>query len=87
MVEMGLLAAEQAKDHPDANVVTRALGYSQLADGTVIEADVKIEPLNLQARRLDRDVLGRSLRRRRGPRDRRGDARSPPPRTRPSSWS
>jgi protein phosphatase len=48
MVEMGLLAAEQAKDHPDANVVTRALGYSQLADGTVIEADVKIEPLNLQ---------------------------------------
>jgi protein phosphatase len=48
MVEMGLLAAEQAKDHPDANVVTRALGYSQLADGTVIEPDVKLEPLNLQ---------------------------------------
>ena len=36
MVEMGLLSAVQAKDHPDANVVTRALGYSQLADGTVV---------------------------------------------------
>jgi PPM family protein phosphatase len=48
MVEMGLLAAAQAKDHPDANVVTRALGYSQLADGTIIEPDVRLEPLQLQ---------------------------------------
>jgi serine/threonine protein phosphatase PrpC len=48
MVEMGLLAAAAAKDHPDANVVTRALGYAQLADGTVIEPDVKLEPLALQ---------------------------------------
>ncbi len=48
MVEMGLLAASQAKDHPDANVVTRALGYSQLADGTIIEPDVRLEPLSLQ---------------------------------------
>jgi protein phosphatase len=48
MVEMGLLAAAAAKDHPDANVVTRALGYAQLADGTVIEPDVKLEPLVLQ---------------------------------------
>jgi PPM family protein phosphatase len=47
MVEMGLLAASQAKDHPDANVVTRALGYSQLADGTIIEPDVRMEPLLL----------------------------------------
>ncbi len=47
MVEMGLLAASQAKDHPDANVVTRALGYAQLADGTIIEPDVKMEPLQL----------------------------------------
>src|SRR5215470_4710775 len=49
MVEMGLLAASAAKDHPDANVVTRALGYAQLADGTIIEPDVKMEPLVLQA--------------------------------------
>src|SRR5215813_12992740 len=48
MVEMGLLAASAAKDHPDANVVTRALGYAQLADGTIIEPDVKMEPLVLQ---------------------------------------
>lgn len=48
MVEMGLLSAAQAKDHPDANVVTRALGYAQLADGTIIEPDVKMEPLPLQ---------------------------------------
>jgi protein phosphatase len=47
MVEMGLLAAAAAKDHPDANVVTRALGYAQLADGTVIEPDVRMEPLQL----------------------------------------
>jgi protein phosphatase len=47
MVEMGLLAASQAKDHPDANVVTRALGYAQLADGTIIEPDVRMEPLVL----------------------------------------
>ncbi len=48
MVEMGLLTPEAAKDHPDANVVTRALGYSQLADGTIIEPDVKLEPLPLE---------------------------------------
>src|SRR5215831_1956188 len=47
MVEMGLLAASQAKDHPDANVVTRALGYAQLADGTIIEPDIRLEPLLL----------------------------------------
>src|SRR5262245_13232905 len=47
MVEMGLLAASQAKDHPDANVVTRALGYAQLADGTIIEPDIRLEPLIL----------------------------------------
>ena len=47
MVEMGLLSASAAKDHPDANVVTRALGYAQLADGTIIEPDVKMEPLQL----------------------------------------
>jgi len=47
MVEMGLLAPAAAKDHPDANVVTRALGYAQLADGTVIEPDVKMEPIQL----------------------------------------
>jgi PPM family protein phosphatase len=47
MVEMGLLAPAAAKDHPDANVVTRALGYAQLADGTVIEPDVRMEPIQL----------------------------------------
>jgi protein phosphatase len=45
MVEMGMLTEAQAKEHPDANVVTRALGYSQLADGTIIEPDVRPEPL------------------------------------------
>jgi serine/threonine protein phosphatase PrpC len=47
MVEMGMLTEAQAKDHPDANVVTRALGYSQLADGTIIEPDVRLEPITL----------------------------------------
>lgn len=48
MVEMGILTAAAAKDHPDANVVTRALGYAQLADGTLIEPDVRMEPLILE---------------------------------------
>jgi serine/threonine protein phosphatase PrpC len=48
MVEMGMLTEAQAKEHPDANVVTRALGYSQLADGTIIEPDVRPEPIALE---------------------------------------
>ena len=48
MVEMGILDAEDAKDHPDSNVVTRALGYREDADGAPIEPDVTEQPLTLE---------------------------------------
>ena len=48
MVQMGILSAEEAKDHPDANVVSRALGFAQLADGTALEPEVQEEPLELR---------------------------------------
>ncbi|MCC6996798.1 MAG: protein phosphatase 2C domain-containing protein [Deltaproteobacteria bacterium] len=48
MVQMGILSAEEAKDHPDANVVSRALGFAQLADGSALEPEVQDEPLDLR---------------------------------------
>jgi protein phosphatase len=48
MVEKGIITADEAKDHPDANVVTRALGYQQTADGEPIEADVEETPIKMK---------------------------------------
>jgi protein phosphatase len=48
MVDKGILDAEEAKSHPDANVVTRALGYRETAEGEPIEADVLASPRTLQ---------------------------------------
>lgn len=49
MISMGILAAADAKQHPDANVVTRALGYARLADGSTLEPEVGQTPLTLVA--------------------------------------
>ncbi len=48
MVEKGIISQAEAKEHPDANVVTRALGYRETADGEPIEADVGAKPLRMQ---------------------------------------
>jgi protein phosphatase len=48
MVDMGILDPEDAKDHPDSNVVTRALGYQADSEGEPIEPDVSDEPLVLK---------------------------------------
>ena len=49
MVQMGILSLEDAKHHPDANVVTRALGFAQLADGSALEPEVRESPIRLLA--------------------------------------
>jgi Protein phosphatase 2C len=48
MVQMGILSAADAKDHPDANVVSRALGFANLADGTALEPEVQPEAIDLR---------------------------------------
>jgi len=49
MIEKGILSEEEAKEHPDANVVTHALGYRETADGEQIEADVSPKPMRMRA--------------------------------------
>src|SRR5207249_2534302 len=45
---MGILSPQDAKHHPDANVVTRALGYGKPSDdGQGLEPEVRPEPLSL----------------------------------------
>lgn len=48
MVSMGILSPSEAKNHPDANIVTRAIGHGVGADGTPLEPEVQAEPLLLQ---------------------------------------
>lgn len=48
MVSMGILSPSEAKNHPDANIVTRAIGHGVGADGTPLEPEVQTEPLLLQ---------------------------------------
>lgn len=48
MVSMGILSLTEAKNHPDANIVTRAIGHGIGADGMPLEPEVQAEPLLLQ---------------------------------------
>jgi serine/threonine protein phosphatase PrpC len=48
MVSMGILSPSEAKHHPDANIVTRAIGHGVSADGAPLEPEVQAEPLLLQ---------------------------------------
>jgi PPM family protein phosphatase len=48
MLEMGLLTPEQAKDHPEGNVITRAVGHDPTTRGATFAADVQREPISLQ---------------------------------------
>ncbi|MFO0576209.1 MAG: PP2C family serine/threonine-protein phosphatase [Polyangia bacterium] len=47
MVRMGILTPEQAKNHPDANIVTRAIGHNNPDEGATPEPEVQEEPLLL----------------------------------------
>lgn len=49
MVSMGILSPSEAKNHPDANIVTRAIGHGVGADGAPLEPEVQAEPLLLQS--------------------------------------
>ena len=46
MLEMRLITPEQAKDHPEGNVITRAVGHNPATKGATFEADVRAEPLD-----------------------------------------
>ena len=46
MIEMGVLTPAQAKDHPEGNVITRAVGHNPTTRGATFEADVRAEPLD-----------------------------------------
>jgi serine/threonine protein phosphatase PrpC len=48
MVSMGILSPSEAKHHPDANIVTRAIGHGVSADGAPLLPEVQTEPLLLQ---------------------------------------
>jgi len=48
MLEMGLLSPEQARDHPEGNVITRAVGHDPTSRGATFEADVRAEPITVK---------------------------------------
>ena len=48
LVDQGEITPEEAKDHPEAGMLTRALGHSKMADGRPLEPDVISEPLVLE---------------------------------------
>jgi PPM family protein phosphatase len=47
MVEAGVLSEEEAKTHPDANVITRAVGHLPKEGDQEFEADVRARPLEV----------------------------------------
>lgn len=50
LLEMGAITAEEARRHPEGNIITRAVGHDrQDLMGRPFEADVLAEPLKLQA--------------------------------------
>lgn len=48
MVGLGILTSAEAKVHPDANIVTRAIGHGAPQDGSPLEPEVQKEPLLLR---------------------------------------
>ncbi len=48
LVDNGDISEEEAKSHPEAGMLTRALGHSRMADGRPLEPDVLEEPLYLE---------------------------------------
>lgn len=48
MVDLGILTPQQAKEHPDANVIIRALGRRMTPEGMPLEPDVRANALVLE---------------------------------------
>ncbi len=49
LVERGIISESEARQHPDAGVLTRALGHAKMSNGQRFEPEVHAEPLTLQA--------------------------------------
>lgn len=47
LLDTGEIDEEQARNHPEAGMLTRALGHERMADGRALEPDVLAEPLLL----------------------------------------
>jgi protein phosphatase len=48
LIDQGEIDEEQARVHPEAGMLTRALGHGRMADGRPLVPDVLAEPLTLQ---------------------------------------
>lgn len=48
LVDEGKLTDEQARNHPEAGMLTRALGHARMADGQALVPEVQDEPLILE---------------------------------------
>jgi len=48
LVDEGMITDEESRTHPEAGMLTRALGHSKMADGRALEPDVLLEPLHIE---------------------------------------
>lgn len=48
LIDQGEISPEEARGHPEAGMLTRALGHGRMADGRPLVPDVLAEPLSLQ---------------------------------------
>jgi PPM family protein phosphatase len=48
LVDQGEITEDEARNHPESGMLTRALGHQRMADGRALEPEVLAEPLELQ---------------------------------------
>ncbi len=53
LLSKGLISAEEARDHPESGMLTRALGHARMANGQAFDPEVYAQPIELQ----DGDVI------------------------------
>ncbi|MBX2800941.1 MAG: protein phosphatase 2C domain-containing protein [Myxococcales bacterium] len=49
LIDNGEIDEEEAREHPESGMLTRALGHSRMADGRPLAPDVLAEPLSIEA--------------------------------------
>lgn len=49
LVDNGEISDEEARDHPEAGMLTRALGHSRMADGRELVPDILADPIVIEA--------------------------------------